>query len=157
MPYILKYCDVTPRRSLNQTWTSRHKKSALTEKITAADKTCGGSPVLQPHQRATGTLFSFFCIAFCPSSCVTFSKDVSYLKVFFSFHNICSFFLLLREEWKPKSKKKGENNSPHYREKNSGSVSQHAHEGGAHQSAWQNWCVYIITYRTVYSYKLRTM
>ncbi|XP_028270102.1 kinesin-like protein KIF27 isoform X2 [Parambassis ranga] len=42
------------RHSLNRTWTSRHKKSALTEKIVAPDKTCDGSPVLQPHQQATG-------------------------------------------------------------------------------------------------------
>ncbi|XP_030592803.1 kinesin-like protein KIF27 [Archocentrus centrarchus] len=43
------------RCSLNQTWTSRQKKSTLKEKNTGADQTCDGKPVVQQAQRATGT------------------------------------------------------------------------------------------------------
>ncbi|XP_008292797.1 kinesin-like protein KIF27 [Stegastes partitus] len=43
------------RRSLNRTWTSRHKKSTLKEKNTGRDPTCDGNPAVQQHHSATGT------------------------------------------------------------------------------------------------------
>ncbi|XP_040010091.1 kinesin-like protein KIF27 isoform X2 [Xiphias gladius] len=43
------------RRSLNRTWTSRQKKSALKEKNTGLDQTSNRNPLLQQPQRATGT------------------------------------------------------------------------------------------------------
>ncbi|XP_023270115.1 kinesin-like protein KIF27 [Seriola lalandi dorsalis] len=42
------------RHSLNRTWTSRQKKSALKEKNTGLDQTSNGNPLVQQPQRATG-------------------------------------------------------------------------------------------------------
>ncbi|XP_041793750.1 kinesin-like protein KIF27 [Chelmon rostratus] len=43
------------RRSLNRTWTSRQKKSALKEKNSGLDQTSNGNPLVQQPQHATGT------------------------------------------------------------------------------------------------------
>ncbi|XP_067467908.1 kinesin-like protein KIF27 [Thunnus thynnus] len=43
------------RRSLNRTWTSRQKKSALKEKNTELDQTSNGIQSVQQDQQATGT------------------------------------------------------------------------------------------------------
>ncbi|XP_040898587.1 kinesin-like protein KIF27 [Toxotes jaculatrix] len=43
------------RHSLNRTWTSRQKKSALKEKNTALDQTSNGNPLVQQPQQSTGT------------------------------------------------------------------------------------------------------
>uniref|UniRef100_A0A3Q1GCT5 Kinesin family member 27 n=1 Tax=Acanthochromis polyacanthus TaxID=80966 RepID=A0A3Q1GCT5_9TELE len=43
------------RRSLNRTWTSRHKKSALKEKNIELDPTCDRNPAVQQHPPASGT------------------------------------------------------------------------------------------------------
>ncbi|XP_075955327.1 kinesin-like protein KIF27 [Anarhichas minor] len=43
------------RRSLNRTWTSRQKKSAVKENNSGLDQTSNGNPSAQQPQRATGT------------------------------------------------------------------------------------------------------
>ncbi|XP_038559877.1 kinesin-like protein KIF27 isoform X1 [Micropterus salmoides] len=43
------------RRSLNRTWTSRQKKSALKEKKSGLDQASNGNSLVQQHQQATGT------------------------------------------------------------------------------------------------------
>lgn len=132
------------RRFLNQTWTNQQKKSALKEKNAEENHTCGGKPGLQQPQRATGTLYmhsglhlsvglSFFIVmAFCLRTFLWHSQ------LFFSSHQGKPAQAKIYEESKNKSKR--------YWEKDPRSVNQHAHEGGAHQRAWANWCVSIMSY-----------
>lgn len=151
------------RRSLNRTWTSRQKKSALKEKNTGLDQTSNRNPLLQQPQRATGVLYMYltlfhsllFPFPFILRSILScFSSLLWYSKELFYFQEVVSFLyrqlqFLHRDQGKPhQTYEEGQTKSECYTE-DPRSVSQNAHGRGAHQRAWQNWCV--IQLNSVYS------
>lgn len=130
------------RRILNRTWTSRQKNSALKEKTSGSNQTSSGNPSAQQTLKTTGTLVSF-CI---DRGLFTWFQRVNVSQEVIS-SSYCQLFFLLRDQGKQsKPDEKGETKSQCHSETDPRSVSQHAHERGAHQRAWQNWCVYRTTH-----------
>lgn len=96
--------------------------------------------------------FAAFCFSvfLCFLCMLSFSYYVQQV-ISFSY---CQLLFLLRDQGHPRKTKpnaEGETQNQCYSEKDPRSVSQHAHERGAHQRAWQNWYVYIITNCELYS------
>lgn len=133
------------RRSLNRTWTSQQKKSALNEKKFGIDQTSNGRPSVQQCQQNTG-MFLFFCIdrglLTCFRALLWCSKELIYIEQVVSF-SYCTLLFLLRDQANPcqaKPHEEDETKSQCDSKKDQRSVSQHAHERRAPHRAWQNWC-----------------